>query len=182
MTTLRARREPQPFRRLEVRRTEEISRYMTRVILSGSDLEGFHLGEPAASVRLLLPRDDELEIPTWAGNEFLNRNGSRPAIRTLTPRRFDARALELHLDVVLHGSGVASGWAETTTSGDEVAVSGPGRGYTIDPDAAAFILVGDETAIPAICQLLEQFPRVPIAVHLSIRNPEARVDLHRDVD
>lgn len=155
---------------------------MTRVVLGESDLEGFHLGEPAASVRLLLPRDDELEIPTWAGNEFLNRDGSRPAIRTFTPRRFDARALELHLDVVLHGSGVASRWAETATRGDEVAVSGPGRGYTIDPYAAAFLLVGDETAIPAICQLLEHLPRVPIVVHLSIRNPEARVDLHRDGD
>jgi len=155
---------------------------MRRVILGGSDLEGFHLDEPAASIRLLLPTDGELVIPVWNDNEFLLGDGSRPIIRTFTPRHFDAQALELHLDVVLHGSGAASTWAETAQTRDEVAVSGPGRGYTIEPDATAFLLAGDETAIPAICQLLQHLPPVPIAVHLTVRHPDARVDLHRDVD
>ena len=109
-------------------------------------------------------------------------DGSRPVIRTFTPRRFDPQSLELHLDVVLHGSGVASRWAETTLAGDKAAVSGPGRGYEIDPNATAFLLAGDETAIPAICQLLEHLPRVPIVVHLAVTHPDAKVDLHRDVD
>ncbi len=155
---------------------------MKRVILGGSDLEGFRLEKPAASVRLLLPSEDRLEIPVWQGNEFLLSDGSRPVIRTFTPRRFDARALELHLDMVLHTSGVASTWAQTSREGDEVAISGPGRGYTIDPDATAFVLAGDETAIPAICQLLEHLPPIPIAVHLAVRDVDAKVDLHRDVD
>jgi NADPH-dependent ferric siderophore reductase len=155
---------------------------MTRVILGGSALEGFRLDEPAASVRLLLPTNGDLEIPVWRGNEFLLSDGRRPVIRTFTPRRFDAQALELYLDVVLHGSGIASTWAQTTREGDEVAVSGPGRGYTIDPDATAFLLAGDETAIPAICQLLEHLPLVPIVVHIAVRHADARVDLHRDVD
>lgn len=99
----------------------------------------------------------------------------------LDTRRFDTAARELHLDVVLHGSGAASTWAETTLPGDSVAVSGPGRGYDIDRDAAAFLLAGDETAIPAICQLLEHLPSVPVAVHLLVSHTEARVDLHRDV-
>lgn len=155
---------------------------MTRVILGGNELEGFSIERPAASVRLLLPTAGELEIPAWSGNEFLRSDGTRPIIRTLTPRRFDAEARELHLDVVLHGSGLASTWAETTRPGDEVAVSGPGRGYHIDRDATAFLLAGDETAIPAICQLLEHLPSVPLAVHLLVSHAEARVDLHRDVD
>jgi NADPH-dependent ferric siderophore reductase len=71
---------------------------------------------------------------------------------------------------------------EATQAGDEVAISGPGRGYDIDPAATAFLLAGDETAIPAICQLLEHLPTVPIAVHLLITHPDAMVDLHRDVD
>jgi NADPH-dependent ferric siderophore reductase len=96
---------------------------MTRVILGGAELEGFHVDEPAASVRLLLPTDDELVVPRWNGNEFLLGDGSRPVIRTFTPRRFDRESRELHLDVVLHGSGAASTWADTTQSGDRVAVS-----------------------------------------------------------
>jgi NADPH-dependent ferric siderophore reductase len=155
---------------------------MTRVILAGDELKGFAVDQPAASVRLLLPTRGELEIPVWAGNEFLLSDGTGPIIRTFTPRRFDTEALELHLDVVLHGSGVASIWAEATQPGDSVAVSGPGRGYDIDPDATSFLLAGDETAIPAICQLLEDLPDVPISVHLSVSHPDAKLDLHRDVD
>ena len=182
MTEVRTRREPPPFRSLTVRGTESVSPRMTRVILGGDELEGFSIDRPAASVRLLLPTAGELETPVWSGNEFLLSDGTRPTIRTLTPRRFDAEARELHLDVVLHGSGAASTWAQTTLPGDGVAVSGPGRGYHIDRDAAAFLLAGDETAIPAICQLLEHLPDVPIAVHLLVSHTEARVDLHRDVD
>jgi len=155
---------------------------MTRVVLGGAELEGFSVDDPAASVRLLLPVDGELVIPTWRGNEFLNSDGGRAVIRTFTPRRFDRDSLELHLDVVHHGSGIASTWAETTQPGDEAAVSGPGRGYRIDRDATAFLLAGDETAIPAICQLLEQLPDVPITVHLAVRYADATVDLHRNVD
>ena len=89
MTELRTRREPPPFRRLTVRRTESISPHMTRVSLGGKELEGFDITEPAASVRLLLPIGEELEIPVWAGNEFLMSNGTRPILRTFTPRRLD---------------------------------------------------------------------------------------------
>jgi NADPH-dependent ferric siderophore reductase len=155
---------------------------MTRVILGGDELEGFSIDLPAASIRLLLPTGGELEIPQWAGNEFLLGDGNRPIIRTFTPRRFDEDALELHIDVVLHGKGVASTWAETTQPGESVAVSGPGRGYDIDGAATAFLLAGDETAIPAICQLLEHLPDVPISVHISVTHLDAKVDLHRDVD
>lgn len=182
MTEQRIRREPPAFRRLSVRGTEAVSPLMTRVVLGGDELEGFAVDRPAASVRLLLPAEGTLEIPIWAGNEFLLSSGTRPIIRTFTPRRFDEEAMELSIDVVLHGSGAASRWAETTRPGDEVAVSGPGRGYDIDPNATAFLLVGDETAIPAICQLLEHLPSVPIQVHLMVTHPDAMVDLHRDTD
>ena len=155
---------------------------MARVILGGDELGGFSIDRPAASIRLLLPTDGELEIPRWQGNEFLLSNGTRPIIRTFTPREFNPDSLELHIDVVLHGSGVASTWAENTLPDDTVAVSGPGRGYEIDPDATAFLIAGDETAIPAICQLLEHLPDVPITIHISVSHSDAMVDLHRDVD
>ncbi len=153
-----------------------------RVTLGGPALDGFPTPEPAASVRLLLPGPDGLVVPTWNGNEFLLPDGTRPAIRTFTPRRFDPDAPSLELDIVLHGSGAASTWAEHATPGDEVAVSGPGRGYRIPSDAGSFLLLGDETAIPAICQLLDHLPDLPITVHVEIAVPEARLDLHREVD
>lgn len=69
-----------------------------------------------------------------------------------------------------------------TQPGDRITVSGPGRGYTIDTGATAFLLAGDESAIPAICQLLEHLREVPISVHISVTHSDAVVDLHRDVN
>ncbi len=48
-------------------------------------------------------------------------------------------------------------------------MSGPGRGYRIDPDAACFVLMGDETALPAIVQMLEAMPRTMVVdVHIEV--------------
>ncbi len=153
---------------------------MVRVTLAGGELEGLIVDEPAASVRLLLPSPgaNEPVIPTWKGNEFLLPDGRRPRIRTVTPRRVDEALLELDLDIVLHGSGVASQWAEAAEPGAAAAVSGPGRGYAVDQAGAAFLLAGDETAIPAISQLLEALPaNAPVQAHIEIAHPDARLAL-----
>jgi NADPH-dependent ferric siderophore reductase len=177
---LRIRREPPRFRRVEVRAVEPLSPRMLRVTLTGPELAGFRVDEPAASVRLLLPSGPggRLELPTWNGNEFLLPDGRRPTIRTFTPRRVDSEALELVIDAVVHGDGAASQWARGAEAGSGVAVSGPGRGYTIDERASAFLLAGDETAIPAISQLLEQLPRAAtISVLIEIAEPDGRLAL-----
>lgn len=153
---------------------------MVRICLGGPDLAGLSVDDPAASVRLLLPSPParDMVIPDWNGNEFLLPDGRRPALRTFTPRRLDTRALELDLDIVIHGSGVASEWAETAEVGDRAAVSGPGRGYAIDTDAPAFFLGGDETAIPAISQLLETLPvDRPVQVDIEVTHADARIPL-----
>jgi NADPH-dependent ferric siderophore reductase len=147
------RREPPAFRRVEVRERVALTPYLTRVTLAGDELAGFTVTEPAASVRVLLPEPAGLVIPQWNGNEFLLPDGRRPRIRTVTPRY--VRANELDVDVVVHDDSPLTEWA---THGTVAAVSGPGRGYEIDPAATDFLLAGDETAGPAISQLLEHLP------------------------
>lgn len=176
----RLRREPPPFRRVRVRSTEELSPRMLRVILGGEELEGFEIPGPASSVRLLIPPSgaDDIVMPEWTGNQFELPDGSRAPIRTFTPRAFDTERLELTLDIVLHESGAASDWARGARIDDEVAVSGPGRREPIDPEARSHLLVGDESAIPAICQLLESIPPDQrIDVHIEITEPNARIEL-----
>ncbi len=182
-TPTRLRREPPPLRRAEVVRTEARSPRLTRITLGGPELAGLDPGLPAASVRILLPRRGELELPTWNGNEFLHADGSRPALRTLTPRRLDPVTDELDVEVVLHGDGPLSAWAATAQADSSVAVSGTGRGYTIAPDATHILLAGDESALPAITVLLEAIPSaIPVTVLVEVARPDARIELsHGDV-
>jgi NADPH-dependent ferric siderophore reductase len=178
--TTALRREPPAFRRAEVARIERRNPFLMHVTFAGPELVGLEPGLPAASVRLLLPDagPGDVVFPTWNGNEFLAADGSRPPLRTLTPLRLDAASDELDVDVVLHGEGALSDWAEAVTVGGRVAVSGTGRGYEIDAAASRFVLAGDESALPAIGTLLPALPATAAVVVLAaVRHPEARIDL-----
>jgi NADPH-dependent ferric siderophore reductase len=180
MTTTPIRREPPPFRRAAVRTVARVAPRVVAIALEGSELRGMPVPEPAASVRLLVPRPetDRLELPSWTGNEFRFDDGARPPIRTLTPLRVDPAAGELDVEVVLHGAGPLSSWAEAAEVGDEVAVSGPGRGYDVDPSAERFLLAGDESARPAIAQLLGVLPhRAAVDVIVEVAADDGRVPL-----
>ena len=179
MTTLPVRREPPPFRTVQVARIDQRSPYLTSVTLTGPTLEGFDAGLPAASLRLLLgPDPTHVVLPTWDRNEFLLADGNRPTIRTLTPLRFDPGRSELVIEVVLHGEGPLSQWASTVEAGDLVAVSGTGRGYEFDTAARSFLFAGDESAIPGIQTLLKAAPlAAEVQVFIEARDLNARVEL-----
>jgi NADPH-dependent ferric siderophore reductase len=153
---------------------------MVRVTVAGPELAGLTVEQPAASVRMLLPSigSDELVVPQWDGNEFLLPDGRRPAIRTFTPWRVDADELELDVGIVVHGGGVASRWVQSARPGDPAAISGPGRGYAVDRDAPAYLVAGDETALPAITQVLDAVPAgTPVEVRVEIADGDARLEL-----
>jgi NADPH-dependent ferric siderophore reductase len=176
----RTRREPPRFRDVAVREVERLSPWMMRVTLGGPDLEGFAVDEPAASVRLLLPTAPGAQVvrPVWNGNEFLLPDGRRPVIRTLTPLRNNPGARTFDVEIVVHDAGRASDWATSAEAGTVAAVSGPGRGYTVDASADAFLIAGDETALPAIGELLALLPTAAsVDVHVEIVHPDARLAL-----
>jgi NADPH-dependent ferric siderophore reductase len=178
VTTIRARREPPPFRSVAVAAVERRSPHLVRLTLAGPALDGLDPGLPAASVRLLVPTPEHPDaVPTWNGNEFRHADGTRPAIRTLTPVRFDADALELVVEVVLHGAGPLSSWAAAVEPGVRAAVSGTGRGYEIDSGHRSFLLAGDESAIPAITVLLAAIPSAAEVTVLVEARSDAQVDL-----
>jgi NADPH-dependent ferric siderophore reductase len=165
---------------VSVRRVERVTPRLIRITFEGDELDGLTVEQPAASVRLLLPMpgDDDLVVPTWNGNEFLLADGRRPTIRTFTPFCVDADAHELDVEIVVHGSGAASDWATAAAPGDHAAISGPGRGYTVDDNAPAYVVAGDETAIPAITQLLDAIPpETQVQAHVEIAHPDAELAL-----
>jgi len=179
VSEIRSRREPPPFRAAEVVRTEARSPWLVRITLAGEELAGLEAPTPAASVRLLLPgTDGTLEMPTWNGNEFLLADDSRPRLRTVTPLRFDAEAGELDIEVVLHGESPLTVWARDGGVGAPVAVSGTGRGHEVDVRAAANVLLGDESATPALSTLLPGLAgAADVQVVVEVRDDEAAVDL-----
>jgi len=61
--------------------------------------------------------------------------------------------------VVLHADeGDGSWWASHAKPGDPAALWGPRTTYRRPADAETLLLVGDETAIPAIAAILESLP------------------------
>ncbi|HET6856686.1 MAG TPA: siderophore-interacting protein [Streptomyces sp.] len=156
-----ARKTPQ-INEAQVTRTERITPHMVRVVLGGEGLAGFTVGEftdhyikvlfPAKGVTYPVPFDmarirEEFPSEQW------------PATRAYTVRSWDAAARELSVDFVVHGDeGLAGPWAAQVQPGETVRFLGPGGGYA--PDAAAdwHLLVGDESALPAIAAALERMP------------------------
>jgi NADPH-dependent ferric siderophore reductase len=77
-------------------------------------------------------------------------------MRDYTPRRYDAASGELDIDFVLHGDGPAATWAAQAEVGQFLHIAGP-RGSMIVPDMFdSYLLIGDETALPAIARRLEE--------------------------
>lgn len=170
------RRPPPPLAAARVVRTAPVTPRLLAVVLDG--LPGIRVDEPAASVRLLLPEAGGLVVPEWNGNEFLLPDGRRPGLRTLTPVAADPDAGTLEVAVVLHGASRLSDWARGTGAGDPVAVSGPGRGHALDPSASHHLFAGDESALPAIRQLVAALPAgATVQVLVEIGAPDARLDV-----
>jgi NADPH-dependent ferric siderophore reductase len=181
----RLRREPPQFRRVTVRTVERRAPRLVRVVLHGPELVDMPVPEAAASVRLLLPTSgtSDLVIPSWNGNEFLLPDGRRPVLRTFTPWRTHADDDTLAIDVVLHGTGAASEWAERAGPGMPCALSGPGRGSAPAPDADDYLVLGDESAVPAIEQVLAVLPdSAQVRVVVEAADADGRRALPRRVE
>jgi NADPH-dependent ferric siderophore reductase len=88
--------------------------------------------------------------------------GGRPLVRTYTIRSL--RDGEWDLDLVVHGDeGVGGPWATRVRPGEPVTFLGPGGGYAPDPAAPWHLLVGDDSALPAIAASLEALPPGAVA-------------------
>lgn len=80
-------------------------------------------------------------------------------IRTYTIRSFDPSTAEMVIDFVVHGAaGLAGPWAAAVEPGETIGFFGPGGGYAPDSAAPAHLLVGDESALPAVAAALDALP------------------------
>ncbi|MGW1816947.1 siderophore-interacting protein [Streptomyces sp. NPDC002125] len=160
----------------QVLRTEQITPHMVRVVLGGDGLADFTLaGYTDHYVKLCFaPEGADYAHPfdMAAIREEYPRE-LWPTTRTYTVRSWDAGSRELAIDFVVHGDeGLAGPWAARATPGDQVTFLGPGGGYAPEASADWHLLVGDESALPAIAASLEQMPQDAL-VHAFIEVPDA---------
>jgi NADPH-dependent ferric siderophore reductase len=171
---------------------------MVRVVASGPGLADFpDTPHTDRYVKLLFPRPgvgypEPFDIESiWAA---LPRD-QWPVMRTYTVRALDHSAGELTIDFVCHGdTGLAGPWAAAARPGDVLRLMGPGGAYAPDPAADWHLLVGDESALPAIgaaCERMRAGARGVVLLEVTDeaeRQPLAGPDgldvtwLYRDVD
>jgi len=181
---------------LQVRRTERLTPHMIRVVAGGDDLAAFPDTEYTDRyVKILFPRPG-VAYPQPFDMDAVRADLPRdqwPVLRTYTVRAFDPAARELTIDFVHHGDvGLAGPWAAAARPGDPLLLLGPGGAYAPDPGADWHLLVGDESALPAIGAALERVPAdVPVHALVEVDGPTeeqalrcaGRLDLrwcHRD--
>lgn len=145
-------------RRLDVLRVVDITPRMRRITLGGPELAGFVSLGSDDHIKLMFAQNAAEQAALQSPTFNIKGDGPQPAMRDYTPRRFDLSLGELDIDFVLHGDGPASTWAEQAQVGQHLYIGGP-RGSMIVPDIFdSYLLIGDETALPAIARRLEELP------------------------
>jgi NADPH-dependent ferric siderophore reductase len=145
-------------RKLEVIRVVDVTPRMRRVTLSGSQLEGFISLGTDDHIKLIFAQTAEEQAALETFVPGAPDDGPRPTMRDYTPRRYDPKTGELDIDFVLHGEGPAATWATQAAPGQYLYIAGP-RGSMIVPDIFdSYLLIGDETALPAIARRVENLP------------------------
>ncbi|MCS0636149.1 siderophore-interacting protein [Streptomyces sp. LP05-1] len=144
-------------------RTERITPHMVRIVLGGDGLAGFSADEYTDHyVKLLFPLPG-VRYPEPFDMDRIREEFPRdqwPANRTYTIRSWDPALREAAIDFVVHGDeGLAGPWAARAQVGEIMYMLGPGGGYSPDPAAGTHLLVGDESALPAIAASLERMDR-----------------------
>lgn len=164
-----------PYRHfaVSVRRVRRLGPSFVRVTFGGEDLAGFADNGYDQRIKLIFPLPGVGLAPVPTGPDWYTRWRELPTelrnpIRTYTVRAVRRAECEVDVDMVCHGdTGPASRWAGTAAPGDpllligpDAAYQGPHGGVEFHPPAGdpTLLLAGDETAVPAICAILERLP------------------------
>lgn len=135
---------------------------LVRLVLGGGDLERFEMPDSTdAYVNVAVPPVDAPYGPVFDPTEIKADHPREvwPRRRRYTVRSWDPVQHLLTVDFVVHGtSGAAGPWAAAAQAGSVLVFEGPSGGYRPDPTADWHLLVGDESALPAIAASLEALP------------------------
>jgi NADPH-dependent ferric siderophore reductase len=173
-------RHPLKFRLLQVKRVKPLTPHLTRITLTGDDLDDFVSASFDDHLKVFFPEPgaDAPVLPTATPDgPVFPADRPRPTARDYTPRRYDRAARELDIDFVLHDAGPATTWARQARVGQSLGVGGP-RGSLVVPTGFDWhLLIGDDTALPAIARRLEELPAgARVAAILEVADFSAQIE------
>lgn len=150
---------------LAVRRREFLSPGFASVTLGGPGVRELVVTGNDQAVRLFFPREGQpaLRMPTlsneaWMAQLLMQPKSVRPRVRNLTIRRVRPADDEVDIEVAVHGDSPLSSWIRRAAPGDPAGIFDIGTTYRLPAHARAQVLVGDETALPAILAILDGTP------------------------
>ena len=162
---------------LSVTRTEMVTPSLKRVWFRSDDLSAFAGSDHTdryVKIIFLKPGVDYPQPLDMRALRGVLPPEDMPTVRTYTALFPDVELGTLAIDFVIHGDeGVAGPWAAAARPGDTLLVNGPGGGYRPDPTADWHLLVGDDSALPAITAALAALgPDAVARVVVSVDSPE----------
>ncbi|MFG2768294.1 SIP domain-containing protein [Streptomyces rubiginosohelvolus] len=185
---------PIVLRELTVLRVADVTPGMRRVTLGGKQLRAFHrngLDLPALRSEGF---DDHVKFffadgdapPVLPGQNVSSLDwpaDARPIAKDYTPVRYDPEAGEIDFDFVRHEGGVASSWAQAVQPGEVTWIAGPKMSHGHPEGVDWLLVIGDETALPAIGRWLAEMPAGTRArVLIEVGEESHRQDLPTEAD
>ena len=146
-------------RHVQLLAREQISPGFVRLTVGGPELQGFVSAGFDDHTKLILPQNG-LEKPNLPqmldGRPHID--GERPTMRDYTPLNYDAANNTLQLEFAEHGTGPAVEWARNAPIGQWLGLAGPRGSLVVPADLSWHVLLGDESAMPAIERRLAELP------------------------
>src|SRR4051812_42777990 len=180
----RVRHQPK-YRLAEVVSVERLTPRMQRIVFHSDEFVDFRSAAYDDHIRLFLPRvGSDVPRPVRRENGLVFPPGvPRPNARDYTPRAFDRARNLLTVDFVLHGEGPGASFAEHAQPGDCIGVSGPASSMVVRGDFDWYLLIGDETALPAIGRRIEELPRrTRVVAFVEVADHHERQSFHASAD
>lgn len=158
------------FRTVRLARRQWLSPSYVRVRLEGSDLRGFDSPGADDHIRIFFP-----DTPPASVEELR----AAPS-REYTPLAWDGEDGWLDLEFAIHGAeGIAAPWAATAELGAIAGIGGPRGSMLITGRPDAWLLAGDETAVPAMrrfAHLMDAGATGRVLVEVTDENHELPID------
>ncbi len=177
----------------EVTAVRDIHPHLRSITFGRGHLDTLEVVAPDTFLYLLLPPAGRRELTV---DEHFSFEGyasmpaeTKPVGAYYTVRHWHAARHEAEMYFVLHdhdhdhdrtgqGSGTASQWARSAAVGDPCALWGPRTSWHPPADTDRYLLVADESGLPAAARILESLPDgVPAVVVAEADGPGERHDL-----